>query len=168
MSKNLIPAIAVVMAISFSNCASIIHGPMQSVDISSQPSGAKITINDQFMGTTPKTFSLRRKGYMKGEPKRNKEYVAKIELDGYYPYELKIKRQMDGWFLGNLLFGGVIGIAIDAGNGAMYKLNPDQIIAQLKSEGSNSGRIENNDDLHIAVVLKADPSWEKIGELSHR
>ena len=167
MKKHFIIGIALVSMISFSNCASIIHGPTQSVDLTSQPSGARITINGKYMGETPKTFSLRRKGYPKGEPKGNKEYVTKIELDGYYPYDVKIKRQMDGWFLGNILIGGVIGIAIDAGNGSMYKLTPDQVIAQMgKSAATTYGK--DNDDIHIAVVLRADPSWQKIGSLVKR
>ena len=164
MKKILVYAVAFACIISLSNCASIIHGPTQSVDITSQPAGAKIMINDHFMGTTPKTLYLRRKGFMKGEPKGNKEYATKIELDGFYPYEFKIKRQMDGWFLGNLIFGGLIGIAIDAGNGSMYRLSPDQLIAQM---GKNSSTTSNNEngDIYITVVLEADPSWEKIGSL---
>lgn len=167
MKKHLVFAVALVSTIAFSNCASIIHGPTQSVDITSQPTGAKITINDQYRGETPKTLLLRRKGFMKGEPKGNKEYVTKIELEGYYPYELKIKRQMDGWFLGNLVFGGLIGIAIDAGNGSMYKLSPDQLIAQMGKDASTTSK-KDNDNIYIAVVLQADPSWQKIGSLAKK
>src|SRR5688500_18646358 len=167
MKKNLILVIAIISMISFTNCASIIHGPTQSVDITSQPTGAKISINGQYLGETPKTLLLRRKGFNKGEPKGNREYVTKIELEGYYPYELKIKRQMDGWFLGNLIFGGLIGIAIDAGNGSMYKLTPDQLIAQM-GRSASSTHIENNGDLYIAVVLKADSAWENIAYLEKK
>ena len=72
---------------------------------------------------------------------------------------------MDGWFLGNLIFGGIIGIIIDASNGAMYKLNPDQIIAQLGKSTSETGMKGENDNIYVFVTLKADPSWEKIGSL---
>jgi len=71
---------------------------------------------------------------------------------------------MDGWFLGNLLFGGIIGIIVDASSGAMYKLTPDQVIAQLKS--NSTGMIDLKDDqIYVAVSMKIDPNWEQIGQL---
>ena len=151
--------------ICFSNCASIIHGSSQHVDFSSQPAGAKITIDGNYYGQTPKTVPLKRKERLKGETGNKKQYEVKLELAGYYPYEFKIKREMDGWFLGNLIFGGIIGIIIDASNGAMYKLNPDQIIAQLGKSTSETGMKGENDNIYVFVTLKADPSWEKIGSL---
>ncbi|MFM6253924.1 MAG: PEGA domain-containing protein, partial [Dolichospermum sp.] len=98
------------LCLLLSSCASIIHGPTQSVSFSSQPSGAKISIDGKDYGATPKTVDLRRKGRLKGEIGTKKEYAVKIELDGFYPYEVKLQRDMDGWFLGNILFGGLIGI----------------------------------------------------------
>lgn len=38
---------------------------------------------------------------------------------------------MDGWLFGNLLFGGLICVIVDAATGAMYKLTPNQMAAQL-------------------------------------
>ncbi len=146
------------------SCASIIHGPNQSVDFSSQPSGAKITIDGKDYGVTPKSVDLRRKGRLKGEISDKKEYAVKIEMEGFYPYEIKIKREMDGWFLGNILFGGLIGIIIDAGNGAMYKLTPDQVVAQMgKTTAMNINKAD--DKIYVAVSLDIDPSWEKIGTM---
>ncbi len=146
-----------------SSCASIIHGPTQNVDFTSQPSGAKITIDGKSYGETPKSISLRRKGREKGSRSGKKEYNVKIELNGYYPYEVKLKREMNEWFLGNLVFGGLIGIIIDAANGSMYKLNPNQIIAQMnKSTASN---YSNDGNIYFAVTLTPDSSWEKIGTL---
>ena len=88
----------------------------------------------------------------------------KVELEGFYPYEVKLKREMDGWFLGNIIFGGLIGIIIDASNGAMYKLNPDQVIAQM---GKSTSMISSEEEkVFVAVTLEADPSWQKIGQLS--
>ncbi|MFZ1809011.1 MAG: PEGA domain-containing protein [Cyclobacteriaceae bacterium] len=145
-------------------CASIIHGPTQSVDFSSQPSGAKITIDGQDYGVTPKSVDLRRKGRLKGENKDKKEYAVKIELEGFYPYEIKIKREMDGWFLGNIIFGGLIGIIIDAANGSMYKLTPDQIIAQMGNATAMNSNIAD-DKIYIAVTYNVDQNWQKIGTL---
>ncbi len=153
------------LLLTMSSCASIIHGPTQSISFSSQPSGAKITVDGKEYGVTPRTVDLRRKGRLKGEISTKTEYAVKIEMDGFYPYEIKLQREMDGWFLGNLLFGGLIGIIIDASNGAMYKLNPSQIVAQMgKATSSNSLR-SKDDVLYVAVSLEIDPSWERIGTL---
>jgi len=165
LSKVFGLALAAFALIVFSHCASIVHGPSLKVDFASQPAGAKITIDGNYYGQTPKTIPLRRKGRLKGEAGGKKEYEVKLELPGYYPYEIKLKREMDGWFLGNLLFGGLIGIVIDAGNGSMYKLTPDQIVGQLgKTEGS-TGMKSEKDNIYVFATLKTDPTWEKIGVL---
>ena len=148
----------------FTCCASIIHGSNQAVDFSSQPSGAKITIDGKDYGFTPKSVDLKRRGRLKGEISTKKEYAVKVELNGYYPYEIKIKREMDGWFLGNILFGGLLGIIIDASSGAMYKLTPDQVIAQIgKTTVMNINKAD--DKMYVAVALDIDPDWEKIGTM---
>ena len=69
MRKFVLLPMLIIMALAMTNCASIIHGSTQKVDFSSQPVGAKISINGQYYGNTPKTLVLRRKGYSKGEQK---------------------------------------------------------------------------------------------------
>lgn len=161
-TQNLLLTFLVIALLT--SCASIIHGSKQSVNFSSIPPGAKIVIDGKDYGITPKSIELKRKGRLKGEDSNKKEYNVTIELDSYYPYEIKITREMDGWFLGNLLFGGLIGIIIDASNGAMYKLTPDQVIAQMgKATAMNYKEIDDN--VYIAVTLNPDPNWEKIATL---
>jgi hypothetical protein len=150
-----------------SGCASIIHGANQAVDITSQPTGATITIDGREYGQTPKSIELRRKGRLKTELAPKKEYAVTIEMDGYFPYEMKIKRELDGWFIGNIILGGLIGIIIDAADGAMYKLTPDQIIAQMGRENAMNIQ-KSGEHLYIAATLEPDPSWEKIGNLSKK
>jgi hypothetical protein len=163
--RNLIrkTAILLVSGIFLSSCASIIHGSNQTVDFTSQPSGATITIDGRKIGVTPKSIPLKRKGRLPGEVSGKKEYQVKIEMDGYYPYEIKIKREVDGWFFGNLIFGGLLGIIIDAGTGNMYKLSPNQVVAQM---GKSTGMIyKKTDGIYFAVTMTPDPTWEKIGKL---
>lgn len=154
---------ALVAVFLFTQCASIVHGSKQAVDFTSQPSGARITIDGKEYGVTPQSISLERVGRLKGEAPGKKEYSVKIELDGYLPYEMKLKREVDGWFFGNLLLGGVIGMVIDAADGAMYKLNPNQVVAMLgKTTAMNY--VEDG-KVYVAVTLNPDPTWEKIGYL---
>lgn len=86
-------------------------------------------------------------------------------MAGYQPYEIKIKRELDGWFFGNLIFGGLIGIIIDASNGAMYKLSPDQIIASMGKVSAMNVK-DGDNRLYIGVTLQPDPAWERIGTMS--
>ena len=153
-----------ILTLIMSSCASIIHGPTQMINFSSQPSGATVTIDGKEYGKTPQSIELRRKGREKGDKSKKQQYDVKIALDGYYPYELKVKREMDGWFLGNLFFGGLIGIIIDASSGAMYKLTPEQVIAQMNS--NSTAMIDVKEDrIYLEATMKIDPNWEKVGQL---
>lgn len=164
--KNLLTkAGIIVVALLLTNCAAIVHGNKQLVDISSQPAGAKVYIDNHVYGTTPTTVKLKRSGRFPGESSYKKNYAVKIELDGYYPYEMKINRTVDGWFFGNIIIGGLLGIIIDAASGSMYRLTPDQVITTM---GRNSSVMKNGDDIYIAVSLEIDPEWEKIGQLAKR
>ncbi len=156
--------LAIILIGCLSGCASIIHGTKQTVDFTSQPTGAHIFIDGTDHGVTPQSISLKRRGRLPGEVKGKKEYQVKIELAGFYPYEIKIKREMDGWFIGNILFGGVIGIIVDASNGAMYKLSPNQIVAQMGKASATNYKGKDQSIL-IAATLKADPSWRRIGTM---
>jgi len=153
-----------ILTLFLSSCASMMHGPNQTVEFRSQPSGAKITIDGKDYGKTPQSISLKRKGREKGDEPGKQMYDVSIALDGYYPHEFKIKREMDTWFLGNLIFGGLIGIIVDASSGSMYKLTPNQINVQINKDVAEA--VETNDDrVYIAVSMKVDPNWEKIGQL---
>ena len=98
------------------SCASILHGTLQPLAVSSTPTGATVTVDGTNMGNTPVTASLSRKH----------EHTVKLELKGYKAAEVHLNKKIDGWFWGNILFGGVIGMVIDGSSGAMYKLTPTQ------------------------------------------
>lgn len=146
------------------SCATIIHGPLQKVEFSSQPSGAKVFIDGKDYGNTPLILKLKRIGHLDEESDDKKEYQVRIELDGYNPYEITLKREIDGWFYCNLIYGGLIGLIIDSENGSMYKLTPDQINALMDKDISSLNLSKNN--LYIGVTLSINPEWEKIGQLT--
>lgn len=133
-------------------CATIIHGSKQDISVSSTPSNARVLVDDMEMGTTPTVLTLSRKH----------QHTIRIELDGYQPHEVMLSRSVDGWIAGNIIFGGFIGLGVDAITGAMYKLSPDEIGAQL---GTETGAVLGRDGVFIAVVLEPDPSWEVVGQL---
>jgi len=110
-----------------SGCASIAHGPRENVFLDSNPTNATVLITGKknaINAVTPATVSL----------KRNSSYTVQFSKEGYLPVTHQISQSMDGWTLGNFLFGGIIGIGVDAITGSMWQLSPSQIIANLSKE----------------------------------
>lgn len=50
-----------------------------------------------------------------------------IEKEGYGSQNVIISKDLSGWFLGNILSVGVLGMIIDALDGAMFRLSPSEI-----------------------------------------
>lgn len=136
-----------------SGCATIIHGSKEDIGISSSPTNASVTIDNKAMGKTPLSVKLTRKDL----------HVIKINMDGYKPYELQVSRKVSGWIAGNVIFGGLIGLAVDAIDGALYQLSPDNVNAMLSHSGM-SARVTKN-RIFITFVMHPDKGWKKIGNL---
>lgn len=134
-------------------CASIMHGTKQDVGVSSSPTSARVTIDNQPMGNTPTVAKLSRKD----------NHIVKIELDGYQPYEATLTRKTSGWVWGNIVFGGLIGLAVDAISGGLYNLTPEQLQAQLARQGSSMQATPGG--IYVVLVPSASASWERIGTL---
>ena len=85
-----------------------------------------------------------------------------IKLDGYQTYETNLTKKFNAWYIGNIVFGGLIGIIIDPITGAIYNLSPDEVNAEM-SKGT-AFKV-NKSDVYIAVALNIDPNWKKVGQL---
>ena len=136
-----------------SSCATIMHGTRQTIGIASNPSNAMIWVDSNFMGYTPMIVEMTRKD----------NHIVRIELDGYMPYEAAFSRQVSGWVFGNVIFGGLIGLAVDAISGGLYMLTPDQVQAEMRTNGMAYSK--QSKDSFITVVLEPNPAWKKIGNL---
>jgi len=130
------------------------NGSTQNIGFSSAPTGATISVDNQAFGVTPAIVDLSRKN----------NHIVKIELENYQPFEATITRGVSGWVWGNIVFGGLIGLAVDAISGGLYKLSPEQIEAQL---AVSTAQVVNEDgSLFVVVVLEPNPNWEEIGILT--
>ena len=158
MKKQTLKLIYLFLAIllTSTSCSTIINGTKQNIAIASNPSSAQITIDNINRGVTPMTISLA----------RNKSHAVKIALDGFYPYELVLNRKVNGWIAGNIVFGGLIGLAIDAISGGMYLLSPGQFSAELRANDGNTANVnKNKDGINVFVTLHPNPEWQKVGQL---
>ena len=123
------------VAMSGFGCASIVDGRDKQVKLNSNPPGAKVTVFNKAgtqvaNETTPVTMRLpRNHGVYTSET-----YKVRFELDGFYPSEIKIDTKLNGWYFGNILFGGAIGLAlVDPMTGAMWTLSPNDVNRNLIS-----------------------------------
>ena len=64
------------------------------------------------------------------------------ELDGYLPADARLSSTFKGATLGNILLGGIVGIAIDAGSGAMNEY-PTSINVTLVPEAFESDAVRD-------------------------
>jgi len=103
-------------------CASIVSGRNATVEIESQPSNADVVVRDkhgkEVVAThTPASVQLKRKdGFLMPA-----SYTATIEKPGYSPEIVPIRSTVNPWILGNVVFGGIIGLAIDNTTGAAWQ-----------------------------------------------
>jgi predicted small secreted protein len=153
LKRILLFSSAVACALLLTNCGTIMQGARQEVSVSSSPTSARILIDGQPMGQTPVTLDLKRKD----------KHTVRLELDGYQPYEMAMRRSVSYWVAGNIIFGGLIGLAVDAISGGMYKLSPEQITAEL---AAGTSAVMRDEELFITVVLVPNPEWEQIGQLT--
>lgn len=121
-----------ITTLATTGCASIISESKYPVAIHSNPSGASYKITDQsgfqvHAGQTPDQILLESgAGYFDGEA-----YTVTYRKDGYAPSTQVLNSGIDGWYWGNIVFGGIIGMLIvDPTTGAMFSL-PDRVSAEL-------------------------------------
>ena len=115
------------------SCASIFGHSSYDVSINSVPSEAQLTIvnskgTEVFAGMTPATVRLKSsEGFFK-----RATYTLTFTKPGYDKHQTQLSADIQPWYFGNLLVGGVIGmLVIDPLTGAMWKLDAEQISVQL-------------------------------------
>lgn len=122
MSAKLLAACAASLALA--SCASIIGKSNYPLNVASNPAEAHFTITDKsgkviHEGTTPQVVTLKSShGYFEAE-----RYDIKFDKAGFASKTYTLTGEINGWYFGNLLFGGLIGMLIvDPLTGAMYRL----------------------------------------------
>jgi len=134
MKKIILSSALVGIMLLASSCASIVSKSVYPVSINSSPSGATISITDKkgsevFLGNTPTTVRLKAgAGFFS-----RAEYQVRFSNPGYDDKIVPITFKLDGWYFGNILLGGVIGMLIvDPATGAMWKLDLEYIHETLR------------------------------------
>ena len=150
---------------SVSGCATIMGDETQLMPINSTPSDASIVITDEtgaevFKGTTPTSIALSKSD---GTYWGKKSYAVKITKAGFDTQTILITASVNGYYVGNILFGGLIGwFIVDPQNGKMYNLSPKSITASLPAKIAQGSSLSNEG---LAIILIEDVPAELRGEM---
>jgi hypothetical protein len=98
-------------------CATITEGSDQSVTVMTDPSGAQCELRREgsiigVVNPTPGTVQI---------DKDKDTITISCELEGYERGMGTLDSEFEGMTAGNLLFGGIIGVGVDAASGAMHE-----------------------------------------------
>jgi hypothetical protein len=134
--KTHIAFLFVVAAVVLAGCASIVSKSEYPVAITSNPIGADFVVKRAnglpiASGVTPATITLGASdGYFKPA-----KYTVEFRRKGV-AQSVPLTAKIDGWYFGNILLGGIIGLLIvDPATGAMWTLN-DTTIATFQQTAS--------------------------------
>lgn len=122
------PLVAAFLPILLANCASIASDDDTVTSIETVPEVARCELNGkEFVQVvnTPASLEL---------PAKAAPIVLTCSADGFLPTTADMDTAADGWILGNILLGGVVGIAIDAARGAGQKYPPKVTVILEPSE----------------------------------
>jgi hypothetical protein len=114
--------VALAVAAALPGCATIVGGHKdQLVHFESEPPGAAVVVDGDSRGVTPTDVPL----------SRRQEHRVELDLPDCPPYVTTLKPGCNPWVLGNVFFGGLIGMAVDISTGANTTLYPKTVKANL-------------------------------------
>ena len=122
--KILVFALMCISICLFSSCASILSGTKQTVDVNTQPTGARVFVNgeDQHV-VTPATINVPRK----------KAITYSFQKQGYESGTVTEYGSFNPVVVGNIILGGIPGFLVDLGTGAWYKYDNTNVFYEFKS-----------------------------------
>lgn len=132
MKRAIITFCMALLLVFTASCATIISGSTQTISISASPETAKITLKDSKGPISTAQGHLRitldrGSGFF-----QSASYTTVLEKKGYEKVRVPIRAGLNGWYVGNFIFGGLIGfLIVDPASGAMWTLGPTKIHRNL-------------------------------------
>jgi len=133
-------ATASAAALLLSSCASIVSRASRDVSIQSNPSGLSFSVINKrgetiHSGTTPQVVNLSARGGYFVPAK----YTIEVKRAGKVVGSQTVTSSLNGWYAGNIIFGGLVGlIIVDPLTGAMYRM-PSTIKVDTNSALASDG-----------------------------
>ena len=110
----------------------------------SNPDGALVTVNGREVGKTPVVIQL----------KKGSAQPLTFSKEGYKTASFQMDSELNPWFWGNLVCGGLLGSSTDGLSGAMHKYAPSQYMATLTPAGAGPLPIEKQLALSSSQKIK--------------
>ena len=159
MRKALMGAAGCAASVALGACATLTTGTDETVSIVTDPPEASCALKrgDQVVGIanpTPATVTL----------EKSKDEVSVVcSKDGYFDGVQVLSSSFQGMTFGNIIFGGFIGLGVDAASGAMHEY-PDNVTVVLipKEFSSETVMLEFFDRQIDRVNADADEAVAKI------
>lgn len=146
-------------AAALSACATVTEGSGDTVNVQTDPPGAFCELKREGVviaevGLTPDTVAIE---------KSKNDVAVRCRRDGYLEGVGVLASSFESMTLGNILLGGVVGVAIDAGSGALndyppfvrVKLTPERFSSDAERDLFFDGRRAEIDRAHAAAVEAA-------------
>jgi hypothetical protein len=122
--KHVAAVFVVAAAVFSSGCATIVKGSTQDLNINTDPVGANCDLSRAgvviaSVNPTPGSVQIK---------KDKNDIEVKCKKNGYAETSGRIPANFEGWTVGNVLFGGIIGIAVDYSSGALNSYEPELFV----------------------------------------
>ena len=166
MKKNLSIIMLLTAMIIAGGCASIVSKSNYPISINSKPKGADVTVVNKkgaeiYRGNTPAQLMLKSSAGFFAKA----SYLVTIEMEGYQTRTVPVDFALDGWYFGNILFGGLIGILIvDPATGAMWRLKTEFVDITLQAEAvagnADSESTTNQPGIEIYTLDEIPEEWK--------
>lgn len=151
-------AVLITFSVLTSSCASIVSKSSYPISINSAPSEAQVVIKNKkgikvYSGQTPTTLKLKSGSGFFGKA----SYQVTFTKEGFNTKTVPVEFKLDGWYFGNLLLGGFLGmLIIDPATGAMYKLDTEFINETLIQSTADT----QNEELKVYALSEIPSEWK--------
>lgn len=116
-------ALIAIFAVTTSGCATIINGTSQKIQVTSDPAGANVQVDEKSSYATPVRLRL----------ERRRDHTLIFSKEGYEKQTVKLMHVISEVVVGNTLLGGPLGWVFDIFAGTQYKLVPNPVHVELKA-----------------------------------
>jgi hypothetical protein len=143
-------------------CATITSGSTASISVLTEPAGATCTLQRDgtvigVVNPTPGTVQVSRS---------SRDIAIRCTRPGHSPGVSTVASQIQPMTAGNLLIGGVIGLAVDAASGAMSRY-PENVVLTLPPE-TFAGTVSRDDFFSTQIAGTRRSYDERIAVVSGR
>lgn len=158
MKKTWSFSIVIIVTCILGSCATIVSKSSYPLVIRTDPKGAEISIINKkgkeiFRGMSPATTTIKSgAGFFS-----RARYEVRISSEGYTTQVIPVEFKLNGWYFGNIIFGGFTGLLIiDPLTGAMWKPKTQDVDVVLTRSASAAPTLMIIDIKDVSADMKAD------------